>query len=565
MNSKITLKGEIKMKKRSVFKIIIELLKLIGSFIGVIMLAVIMGTVGFILAMNITIFAALAVIKFMGTEIALSFTILFVVIAGSGILRGIVRYFEQYFNHYIAFRLLAIIRGKIFEKLRELSPAKLDSKNKGEIISIIQSDIETLEVFYAHTVSPFLIALLTSLTVFLFIGFTTTWELALVAGISYIIVGGVIPVIYYKFNNKYGKDYRRDLGKFEEYYLDSIYGSHEVLATNNQESRLKSVSVMSRKLIDANKGLDNNSSLFRNVTNTIIVIMNVMIIIVGGYLLSINKIESPLIILAYVSLTSSFGSVIALASLPGNLAMTFASGNRVLDLLEEKPQVEDAKDSKSFIFDNLKIENVAFKYDNTQILNNINMTINKNEIVGILGPSGCGKSTLLKLLMRFYNVDKGSILYNGINIKNISIKHLYENVNLFSQSTYLFTGTIYDNLLIANPQATKEEVIEACKNASIYKYIESLPNGFETKITDLKDNLSSGEKQRLGLARVFLKKPKLLLLDEATSNIDAINESIILNALNKYKEDMTIIMISHRKSTLSICDKIYKLNCEGDE
>jgi ATP-binding cassette subfamily C protein len=290
--------------------------------------------------------------------------------------------------------------------------------------------------------------------------------------------------------------------------------------------------------------------------------MNIIIILVGGYLLSINKIASPMIILAYVTLTSSFGSVVALAALPGNLAMTFASGNRVLDLLEEKPQVEDAINSKSFVFDNLKIQNVSFKYEDVSILDNININVNKNEIIGILGPSGCGKSTLLKLLMRFYDVESGSILYNDVNIKNISIKHLYENVNLFSQTTYLFTGTIYENLIIAKPDATKEEVIEACKNASIYKYIESLPNGLDTKITDLKDNLSSGEKQRLGLARVFLKKPKLLLLDEATSNIDAINEGIILNALKKYKEDMTIIMISHRKSTLSICDRIYKLGEE---
>lgn len=550
------------MKKRTTFKIIVELLKLIGSFIGVILLAVIMGTVGFILAMNITIFAAIGIIKYMGIEIAISYKWLFIIIISSGILRGVVRYFEQYFNHFIAFKLLAIIRGKIFEKLRELSPAKLDSKNKGEIISIIQSDIETLEVFYAHTVSPFLIALLTSTIVFLFIGFTTSWTLALIALASYVIIGGVVPVIYYKVNNKYGKSYRKDLGNFEEYYLDSIYGSLEVLATNNQDNRLNNVSIMSRKLIYTNKGLDKKASLFKNVSNTIIVIMNVIIILVGGYLLSINKIESPTIILAYVVLTSSFGSVLALAALPGNLAMTFASGNRVLDLLEEKPQIEDAKDSEEFVFNSLTIENVSFKYDNDQILNNINIKVNKNEIVGILGPSGCGKSTLLKLLMRFYDVDSGSILYNGKNIKDISIKHLYDNVNLFSQSTYLFTGTIYDNLLIARPDATKEEVKEACKNASILKYIESLPKGFDTKITDLKDNLSSGEKQRLGLARVFLKKPKLLLLDEATSNIDAINESIILNALNKYKEDMTIIMISHRKSTLSICDRIYKLGEE---
>ncbi len=551
------------MKKRSVFKIIVELLKLIGSFIGIILLAAILGTIGFLFAMIITVFAGLAIIKFMGIDIQLSYTSIFIIIVVSGFLRGITRYFEQYFNHFIAFKLLAIIRGKIFDKLRELSPAKLDSKNKGEIISILQSDIETLEVFYAHTVSPFLMALLTSTIVVIFMGIMTGWHNSLVAVIGYLFVGGIIPVIYYKTNNKFGKDYRINLGKFEEYYLDSIYGEYEVLATNNQTIRMNMVSNMSKKLIKANDGLDKKSTLFKNITNTIIVIMNIIIILVGGYLMLKNQISSPKIILAYVVLTSSFGSVIALASLPGNLAMTFASGNRVLDLLEEKPQVLDAINSKEFTFNKLEIKNMSFKYDDKKILNNINMEINKNEIIGILGPSGCGKSTLLKLLMRFYDCDEGEILYNGVNIKDISIQHLYENVNLFSQTTYLFTGTIYENLLIAKPDATKDEVIEACKNASIYKYITSLPNGFDTKITDLKDNLSSGEKQRLGLARVFLRKPKLLLLDEATSNIDAINESVVLNALNKYKEDMTIIMISHRKSTLSICNKIYELDNGG--
>lgn len=551
------------MKKRSVFKIIIELIKLIGSFIGIILLAVLMGTIGFILAMNITVFGALVILKFLNIDIVLSYTLLFIIIIASGILRGLVRYCEQYFNHYIAFRLLAIIRGEIFDKLRELSPAKLDSKNKGEIISIIQSDIETLEVFYAHTVSPFLIAVLTSTTVFLFIGFMCSWYLALVALLAYLIIGIIVPIIYYKTNHKYGKDYRKNLGVFEEYYLDSIYGHYEVLSSNNEDIRLNKVANMSTSLINSNKGLDKKATLFKNVTNTIIVFMNIVIVIVGAYLLKSNIIESPMIILAYVTLTSSFGSVLALAQLPGNLSMTFASGNRVFDLLEEKPMVEDNKTNNPFIFESLEIKNISFKYEDKMILNNVSMNINKNEIVGILGPSGCGKSTLLKLLMRFYDVKKGEILYNNRNIKDISIKDLYDNVNLFSQTTYLFTGTIMDNLLMANPNATKEEVIEACKNASIYKYIESLPNRFDTKITDLKDNLSSGEKQRLGLARVFLRKPKLLLLDEATSNIDAINEGIILNALKRYKKDMTIIMISHRKSTLSICDKIYELSNGG--
>ena len=548
------------MKKRNVFKVIYELIKFVGPFIYVILFATLLGTLGFILAMNITIFGALAIVKFMGVEVYCSYLTIFLIIGISGIFRGVIRYGEQYFNHFMAFKLLALIRNKLFHKLRELSPSKLDAKNKGEIISLLQSDIETLEVFYAHTISPLLIAVLTSTTVFLFIGFMTSWYLALIALLSYIILGVIVPTIYYLVSNKYGKKYRSELGKFEEFYLDSIYGYYEILSSNNENNRIKEMNKKSKSLIELNTKLENKGAFFKNVTTTVILLMNLLIIRVGGVLVKENLIASPNIILAFVALTSSFGSVLALSQLPGNLAMTFASGNRVIDLLEEKPQVIDSANPLTFEFNKLEVKNITFKYDDEVILKHLSLEVNKNEIVGILGPSGSGKSTLLKLLMRFYDPSEGEILYNERNIKDIKIENIYNNVNLFSQTTYLFRGTILENLLIANPSASKDEVIEATKNASIYQYILNLPKGFDTKISDLKDNLSSGEKQRLGLARVFLRKPKLLLLDEATSNIDAINEGIVLNALKKYKGEMSIVIISHRASTLSICDRVYKIN-----
>ncbi len=548
------------MKKRNVFKVIYELIKFVGPFIYVILFATLLGTLGFILAMNITIFGALAIVKFMGVEVYCSYLTIFLIIGISGIFRGVIRYGEQYFNHFMAFKLLALIRNKLFHKLRELSPSKLDAKNKGEIISLLQSDIETLEVFYAHTISPLLIAVLTSTTVFLFIGFMTSWYLALIALLSYIILGVIVPTIYYLVSNKYGKKYRSELGKFEEFYLDSIYGYYEILSSNNENNRIKEMNKKSKSLIELNTKLENKGAFFKNVTTTVILLMNLLIIGVGGVLIKENLIASPNIILAFVALTSSFGSVLALSQLPGNLAMTFASGNRVIDLLEEKPQVIDSANPLTFEFNKLEVKNITFKYDDEVILKHLSLEVNKNEIVGILGPSGSGKSTLLKLLMRFYDPSEGEILYNERNIKDIKIENIYNNVNLFSQTTYLFRGTILENLLIANPSASKDEVIEATKNASIYQYILNLPKGFDTKISDLKDNFSSGEKQRLGLARVFLRKPKLLLLDEATSNIDAINEGIVLNALKKYKGEMSIVIISHRPSTLSICDRVYKIN-----
>ncbi len=491
------------MKKRNVIKLIYELIKLIGPFFGVIFLAALLGTIGYILAMNITVFGAIAILKFLNIPISLDYVWIFLIIIASGLLRGVVRYFEQYFNHYIAFNLLAIIRGKLFNKLRELFPAKLESKNKGEIISLIQSDIETLEVFYAHTISPFLIAILTSTTVFLFLGFFSSWIFASIALLSYIIIGAIIPLIYYKINNKFGKKYRKELGVFNEFYLDSIYGYFEILSSNNQSVRLNKVSKMSSDLINLNDSLDKKSALFKNISNSIIIIMNICIIIVGAYLAKNSIINSPMIILGYVTLTSSFGSVLALAELPRNLAMTFASGNRVLNLLEEKPLIKDTSNSFPFVFESLKVNNISFKYDSKLVIKNFSMKVNKNEILGILGPSGCGKSTLLKLLMRFYDVDQGEILYNNKNIKETSIKDLYKNVNLFSQSTYLFYGTIKENLLIANPDATEQELIEACKNASVYQYIKKLPHGFDTKINELKDNLSTGENSALDLQEYF--------------------------------------------------------------
>ena len=541
--------------KRSFYTLIAKLIALIGPFSLVIMLAVINGVIGYLLAINITVFAAIALIKFLGLTISLGYPVIFTIIIVSGILRGVVRYFEQYSNHYIAFKILGILRGKIFNALRKLSPAMLEDKSKGDLVALLQGDIETLEVFYAHTITPTLIALITSLIMVVFISLTTSIYLGLVALASYLIIGVIVPVIFYKCNHKFGKSYRQQLGSFEDFYLDSIYGGYEIVSQNQQKNYLAEVKKRSNKLITLSYKLEGRNTLFTNISSILLVLLNVIIILAGYYLYKENIIVDSKIILAYVALTSSFGPVLALANLPNNLAQTFASGNRVLDILALPEQSFGQVD---FTWENLAFKNVSFAYQQEEILSNLNFTIGQKEIIGIYGPSGSGKSTLMKLIMRFYDQNRGQILLNGEDIKNYSQEALYRNINLFSQSTYLFHDTILNNLLIAKPTATMEEVKEACQSAGIYDYIMSQKSGFETKIADLKNNISEGEKQRLGLARVFLKKPKLLLLDEATANIDAINEGIILNALNKYKESMSIVIISHRMSTLSICDKIYE-------
>lgn len=548
--------------KRGVIKLISKLITLIGPFISVILLAVVNGVIGYLLAINITLFAGIAILKFLGIAISLSYPLIFTIIILSGILRGIVRYFEQYSNHYIAFKILAILRIKIFRALRHLSLDKLEDKSKGDLVSLLQGDIETLEVFYAHTITPVLIALLTSVVMVIFICLTTSIYLGLYLILAYLIIGVIIPVIFYKVNSKFGRKYRLKMAQFEDFYLDSIYGGYEIIANNKQEMYKKEVTKRSKDLIDVTKKSEMKNNTFMNITNSVIVILNILIIVIGYLLYKNNMILNYEIILAYVVLTSSLGPVLALANLPSNLVQTFASGNRVLDILELKSSIVDGNTNISNVLP-ITFNKVSFKYDTKYILNNVNLTINKNEIVGILGPSGVGKSTILKLIMRFYDVSSGEVLINDMNIKNISYKSLYDNINLFSQSTYLFHDTILNNLLIAKNDASKEEVITACQNAGIYDYILAQKEGFNTKISDLKDNISEGEKQRLGLARVFLRKPKLLLLDEATANIDAINEGIILNALKQYSKDMSIIIISHRKSTLSICNKIYEFK-EGN-
>ncbi len=542
--------------KRHLSTLIVKLMALIGPFMFVILGAVSMGVIGYLLSINITLFAGIAILKFLGIGIDLSYPILFTIIIVSGVLRGVVRYFEQYGNHYMAFKLLAIIRIKIFKALSKLSPAKVEEKNKGDLVSLLQGDIETLEVFYAHTITPALIAIIVSLIMVLILSLVINVCLGLVALFAYLIIGLVVPIIYYKLNNKAGKSYRFELSSCEDFYLDSIYGSYEIISQKQKSNYLDKVKAKSKNLINYSKKLDDKKNVFTNATNILIVLLNILIIVVGYLLYRNNIINSYYIILAYVILTSSFGPVLALANLPNNLAQTFASGNRVLDILEEKEELIDGKEELSF--QNLEFKDVVFKYDNKLVLNKVNLKINKNEIVGILGPSGSGKSTILKLMMRFYDVIDGEVLVNNKNIKNYSFNSLYNNINLFSQQTYLFYDTILNNLLIAKKDASMEEIKEACLNAGIYDYIMEQKDGFNTKISDLKDNISEGEKQRLGLARVFLRKPKLLLLDEATANIDAINEGIILKAIKKYSQDMSVVIISHKMSTLSICQKIYE-------
>lgn len=538
-----------------------SLILLLGSLSYIMVLAVINGSLGFVCAMGVTVFGAVGVAKALGEAVALTYGWIVGLAVGCGVLRGLLRYFEQYSNHYIAFRLLAVLRDKIFGALRVLCPAKLESKQKGSIIAMITSDIETLEVFYAHTISPICIAVLVSAAVFLFVGFVSSWYLALVALVGYLLIGIAVPMISSGRLKESGVKYRAEFASFSAYFLDSIKGIKDIVLNNAGEEREREVNRRSDVLLKETKKMKHDitrtgAAIDLAVSVLILITLAVGILLVANDLLSIGR-----MIIGMVAVFSSFGPVIAVAALPGNLTQTFASGDRVLNLLAEQPAVEEVKNGSDFEYENLKVENLSFSYDGkTKVLEEIRMHAEKGEIIGIVGESGCGKSTFLKLLLRFWERDGGEIDYGEKDVDEINTSSLLKNVTMVSQSTYLFEETIEDNLKIAKPDATREEIENACKMASVHDFIMTLPDGYQTQVGALGDNLSAGEKQRIGLARAFLRGSELILLDEPTSNVDSINEGIILKALKEQKNKKSIILVSHRESTMAIADRIYKVD-----
>lgn len=546
-------------KRRNGLKIMASLIVLLGSLSYIMLLAIINGTLGFLCAMGVTIFGSIGVAKFLGETINMSYGLIISLTIGCGVLRGALRYLEQYSNHFIAFKLLAALRDKIFKALRALAPAKLEGREKGGIISMITSDIETLEVFYAHTISPICIALIVETLVLLYVGFISSFYLSLAALVSYIIIGIILPIISSKLLSDTGVRYRKSFASFNSYYLDSIKGVNDIVLNNAMKVRNKEVNSKSDELLAETKKLKHKSGITEAISYAFVPLSLIGVLILGLYLSDKNIITFPKMIMGLVAIFGSYGPVIALSALPQNLTQTFASGDRVLDLLEEKPVVREIKDGKNFSFLDLKVNNLSFKYDEASVLNNVNLEVKRGQIVALVGPSGCGKSTLLKLLLRFYETNSGDILYNNISINDINTSSLLDNVTLVSQQTYLFDDTIKENIKIAKYDATDEEIIEAAKKASIHEFIESLPDKYDTKVGQLGDNLSAGEKQRIGLARAFLSNAPLILLDEPTSNVDSINEGIILKSLKDQKENKSIILVSHRESTTAIADRIYRI------
>lgn len=546
--------------RRSGAVIMANLILLLGSLAYIMVLAVINGSLGFLCAMGVTLFGAVGVAKALGESITLSYGAIIAFAVGCGVLRGILRFFEQYSNHYIAFRLLAVLRDKIFGALRTLCPAKLESKQKGAIIAMITSDIETLEVFYAHTISPICIAVLVSACVFGFVGAVAGWALAAVALLGYLTIGILVPVLASGRLKASGVRYRAEFASFNAYFLDSIKGIRDLVLNNAGQQREAEVNARSEALLTETKRMKHDITKTTAATELCVSAFILAALVVGIYLVASGRLSAGRMVIGVVAVFGSFGPVIAISALPGNLTQTFAAGDRVLDLLAEKPAVSPVKDGTPMNFKNLAVKNLSFSYNaETPVLRDITLRAEKGEIIGIVGESGCGKSTFLKLLLRFWQKSSGEIRFGGVDVDDIDTNILLKNVTMVSQTTYLFDETIEENLRIAKPDATQEELETACRMASVHEFILSLPDGYKTRVGTLGDNLSAGEKQRIGLARAFLRGSEWILLDEPTSNVDSINEGIILKALQAQKGKKSILLVSHRESTMAIADRIYRI------
>ena len=546
--------------RRSGAVIMARLIVLLGSLGFIMILAVVNGSLGFLCAMGVTLFGAVGIAKVLGETVALSYGAISALAVGCGLCRGILRYFEQYTNHYIAFRLLAVLRDKIFSAMRILCPAKLESKKKGAIVAMITADIETLEVFYAHTISPICIAVIVSVCVAVFIGMVASWWLALAASAGFVTVGVILPLIFSDRLKASGVKYRREFAAFNAYFLDSIKGIRDIVLHGAGDAREGEVDRRSGLLLFETKKMKRDTVKASAATELLVSVFILAVLAVGIGLVFADVISAGKMIIGIAAAFGSFGPVIAISALPGNLTQTFAAGDRVLNLLSEKPAVMPVEKGADFEYSDLTVKNLSFSYDGReQILTDICMHAKKGEIIGIIGESGCGKSTLLKLLLRFWQKNEGEICYNGKEIDTINTESLLRNVTMVSQSTYLFDETIEENLRIAKHDATMEEIEAACKMASAHEFIMNLPDGYQTGAGTLGDHLSAGEKQRIGLARAFLRGSDLILLDEPTSNVDSMNEAIILKTLQAQKNRKTIILVSHRESTMAIADRIYRM------
>ena len=542
--------------RKNGFVVMGHLLKLVTPLAHIMAFTITMGTLGFLAAIFIMVLGAMGLVNLLNFDTHLSFSGILTALIVLAVARGALRYLEQMSGHYIAFKLLALLRDKVFSSLRRLAFVKLQDKQAGQLVSLVTNDIELLEVFYAHTIAPIMIAFFTSAILLLIFGHLSGW-FVVVALAAYLTVGVILPIITTKLAREDGRRYRELVGEMNDFFLDSVRGMKEIQLFGYAKQRLDEIQQRSQKIDTAFERIKDQEAKVRVYTEVAVSAFNIIMLFTGLILFSLDKIDFSAFLIGVILLMSSYGPVIALSNLSSNLLQTLASGERVLSLLAEEPElkdVESAIDLKEV--SRIDVENVSFAYGEEQILSDVSLSVKKGEILGIHGRSGSGKSTLLKLLMRFYDPKSGSIKINGETLPNINTRSLRDNMAYITQQTYIFNETIEENIRLARRDVTLEEIMEAAKKASIHDFILSLPEGYQTKITELGGNLSDGEKQRIGIARAFLHNAPIILLDEPTSNLDSLNEAMILKSLLNVKAEKLIILVSHRQSTMAICDQV---------
>ena len=542
--------------RKNGFVVMGHLLKLVTPLAHIMAFTITMGTLGFLAAIFIMVLGAMGLVNLLNFDTHLSFSGILTALIVLAVVRGALRYLEQMSGHYIAFKLLALLRDKVFSSLRRLAFVKLQDKQAGQLVSLVTNDIELLEVFYAHTIAPIMIAFFTSAILLLVFGHLSGW-FVVVALAAYLTVGVILPIITTKLAREDGRRYRELVGEMNDFFLDSVRGMKEIQLFGYAKQRLDEIQQRSQKIDTAFERIKDQEAKVRVYTEVAVSAFNIIMLFTGLILFSLDKIDFSAFLIGVILLMSSYGPVIALSNLSSNLLQTLASGERVLSLLAEEPElkdVESAVDLKEV--SRIDVENVSFAYGEEQILSDVSLSVKKGEILGIHGRSGSGKSTLLKLLMRFYDPKSGSIKINGESLPNINTCSLRDNMAYITQQTYIFNETIEENIRLASRDATLEEIMEAAKKASIHDFILSLPEGYQTKMTELGGNLSDGEKQRIGIARAFLHNAPIILLDEPTSNLDSLNEAMILKSLLNVKAEKLIILVSHRQSTMAICDQV---------
>ena len=552
-------------ERRSGIQIMARLIGLVRPLLHIMTGAVILGVLGYLCAIFLTILAGQGILKGLGENtFSEHFTAgnLFLLMGILAVLRGLLHYAEQYCNHFIAFKLLAIIRHKVFAALRKLCPAKLEGRDKGNLISIITTDIELLEVFYAHTISPIAIAFLTSLVMVIFIGsYHVLAGLFALAG--YVVVGAVIPLWNGKRGGSRGMEFRTGFGELNSFVLDSLRGLDETIQYGQGEKRMEEMEKRSVSLGNLQKNLSRLEGSQRSFTTLAILAFSFGMLFFCLYLGQQGKLDFSGILTCTIAMMGSFGPVTALSSLSNNLNQTLASGERVLSILEEKPLVEEIPiqaGTPDPVFTGARAEHVTFAYEEEVILKDYSLEMPKGKIIGIHGASGSGKSTFLKLLMRFWDVDRGAVKISGKDVRQTATAQLRDTESYVTQETQLFHDSIANNIAIGKPGASREEIIEAAKKASLHDFVMTLPKGYDTEVGELGDTLSGGEKQRIGVARAFLHDAPFLLLDEPTSNLDSLNEGIILKSLKESCRQKTVVLVSHRRSTMNLADKVYTMD-----